>query len=84
MSEKSRFVALVFCVYLGIFGGHRFYVGKIGTAIIWLLTFGVFGIGWLVDLITILAGNFYDNKHKQVLAWFRASDAEGNVIRYYT
>jgi len=84
MSEKSRFVTLLFCAYFGFFGGHRFYVGKIGTGIIWLLTFGVFGIGWFVDLIVILAGNFYDKKHKQVLAWFRASDAEGNVIRYYT
>jgi TM2 domain-containing membrane protein YozV len=84
MSEKSRFVTLMFCIYLGIFGGHRFYVGKTGTGIIWLLTFGVFGIGMLVDLITILAGNFYDKNRKQVLAWFRASDAQGNVLRYYT
>ncbi|MBN1274157.1 MAG: TM2 domain-containing protein [Candidatus Aminicenantes bacterium] len=84
MSEKSRLSALLFCIYFGVFGGHRFYVGKVGTGIVWLLTFGVLGIGFLVDLITIISGSFYDSNNKPVLAWLRASDSEGNVTRYYT
>ena len=57
---KSKLVALLLCIFLGEFGIHRFYVGKIGTGLIWLLTFGFFGIGWLVDIFTIIFGAFRD------------------------
>lgn len=80
MSEKSRLVTFLMCLYFGIFGGHRFYVGKNGTGIVWLLTLGVFGIGLLVDLITILTGNFYDRSGKQILAWVKTVDADGKVL----
>jgi len=82
MSEKSRLVTLLLCWVFGIFGGHRFYVGKTGTAIIWLLTLGVLGIGFLVDLIMIILGKFYDAQNKPVMVWFRNVDAEGKVISY--
>jgi TM2 domain-containing membrane protein YozV len=82
MSDKSRLVALLLGVYLGMFGGHRFYVGKTGTGIVWLLTFGGFFIGYLVDLVAILTGNFYDKDGKKVLAWTRTCDSEGKVLHY--
>lgn len=82
MSEKSRLVSLLFCWFLGIFGAHRFYVGKTGTAVVWLLTLGCLGIGVVVDLVMILLGKFYDSQNKPVLAWFRNCDAEGRVISY--
>jgi TM2 domain-containing membrane protein YozV len=82
MSEKSRLAALCLCAWFGIFGGHRFYVGKIGTGIVWLLTFGCFFIGYLIDLILIVTGQFYDKNGKPVIAWMRRVDADGKVQDY--
>ena len=62
ISEKSKTMALVLSIigFFGVAGIHRFYVGKIGTGILWLLTLGWFEIGTLVDLIIIARGNFKD------------------------
>ncbi|MCD8181466.1 MAG: NINE protein, partial [Firmicutes bacterium] len=60
-SPKSRIVALLLCIFLGGLGAHRFYVGKVGTGILYLFTGGLFGIGWLIDFILILVGSFKDN-----------------------
>ena len=59
-SPKSRLAALVICFFFGVFGGHYYYVGKIGTGILYLFTFGLFGIGWLIDMIRIACGTFRD------------------------
>ena len=50
----NKWFSLALCFFLGIWGVHRFYEGKIGTGILWLLTFGMFGIGWFVDFWLIL------------------------------
>jgi TM2 domain-containing membrane protein YozV len=60
-SEKSFVAALILCILLGSLGVHRFYVGKIGTGILMLLTFGGLGIWTLVDIIVIAVGNFKDS-----------------------
>lgn len=64
VSEKSWIVTLVFCIFLGLIGFHRFYVGKGGTAILMLLTLGGFGIWTVVDLITIIIDSFTDDDGK--------------------
>lgn len=60
-SPKSKWLSLILAILLGWLGIHRFYAGKIFTGILWLLTFGVFGIGWLIDVIIILCGEFHDS-----------------------
>ncbi len=52
--EKNKWVALLLCIFLGIFGGHKFYEGKIGMGILYLFTGGLFGIGVIIDFISLL------------------------------
>ncbi|MBQ0083730.1 MAG: TM2 domain-containing protein [Clostridiales bacterium] len=51
---KNKWVALILCLFLGFFGAHKFYEGKAGMGILYLLTGGLFGIGVIIDFIVIL------------------------------
>lgn len=52
--KKDKGVALLLCFFLGVFGIHRFYEGKILTGLLWLFTFGLMGFGTLIDFIILL------------------------------
>lgn len=69
ISPKSRTVAALLCFFLGVFGIHRFYVGRIATGILYLLTWGVFGFGALFDFISILIGSFRDQYGSLIKNW---------------
>lgn len=60
-SDKSKMVALILCILGGFFGLHYFYVGRIGKGLLYLCTAGLFGIGWVIDIIVIATGGFKDN-----------------------
>ena len=75
--QKDFLVAWLLSLFLGVFGADRFYLGKIGTGVIKLVTFGGVGIWWLIDLIMILAGKVRDKngnalegyESKKKVAW---------------
>lgn len=52
--QCDKWTAFFLCLFLGVIGAHRFYEGKIGTGILYLCTFGLCGVGALIDLIIIL------------------------------
>ena len=68
-SEKRILPAAILCFFLGFLGVHRFYVGKIGTGILQLVTFGGLGIWAFVDFIMIVIGSFRDADGKKLDQW---------------
>jgi len=72
-SDKQLLITLLLSIFVGAFGIHRFYVGKIGSGIAMLLLTLSFigllvtGIWALIDIITIATGNFKDKEGKLVL-----------------
>ena len=52
--EKNKWIAFLLCLFLGGLGAHKFYEGKVGMGILYLLTLGLFGIGALVDCFILL------------------------------
>jgi TM2 domain-containing membrane protein YozV len=65
--QKSWVVALLLCFFVGMLGVHRFYVGKVGTGVLQILTFGGLGVWVLIDFIMIIVGKF-DDKNGRPLA----------------
>lgn len=65
-SDKDKWVAFFLCLFLGVLGVHRFYVGKVATGILWIfltaITSGLWGIAVFVDLIFIVMGKFKDKQ----------------------
>ncbi len=77
-STRSRLAAALLCFFLGWIGAHRFYVGKMGTGLLMVLTLGGFGIWSLIDLILILCGAFTDAAGLRLSAWMPAEAAAGS------
>lgn len=51
---RNKWVALLLCIFLGFFGGHKFYEGKAGMGILYIFTGGLFCIGVVIDFIALL------------------------------
>ena len=69
VSDKSRLAAALLCWFLGTLGIHRFYVGKIGTGVLMIVTLGGVGIWTIIDFIVILIGSFRDKDGKALQNW---------------
>jgi len=69
VSDKKILPAFLLCFFLGMFGAHRFFVGKIGTGVLQLLTLGGLGIWTLIDFIMIIVGSFTDKEGNKLTEW---------------
>ncbi len=68
-SKKSKTVALLLCVFLGTLGIHHFYAGKAAMGVLYLLTGGIIGIGWIIDIILIVTDNYTDSFGDKITNW---------------
>jgi TM2 domain-containing membrane protein YozV len=68
-SEKRILPAALLCFFFGVFGAHRFYAGKTGTAVLQLFTLGGLGIWAMIDFIMILTGSFTDDDDNKIVEW---------------
>ncbi len=60
-APKRKWTAFWLCLFFGLFGAHRFYVGKWPSGFLWLMTVGVGTLGWFSDLFKILFNGFRDS-----------------------
>ncbi|MEO5824614.1 MAG: TM2 domain-containing protein [Gemmatimonadales bacterium] len=79
-SPKSRLTAVILAAILGIFGAHRFYVGRTRSAILMPLTIGGLGLWYLYDLIMISAGSFRDAEGRLVTNWETEDEHLGGAL----
>jgi TM2 domain-containing membrane protein YozV/predicted Ser/Thr protein kinase len=68
-SDKLLLPAFLLAFFFGVFGAHRFYVGKPGTAILQLFTLGGLGIWAAIDWILILCKSFTDGQGRRITRW---------------
>ncbi len=70
-TEKSWVVAYLLAWFLGVFGIHRFYLGKIASGIAQMLTFGGCLIWSLIDFICLSFNNFKDSEDKKLIGYIK-------------
>jgi TM2 domain-containing membrane protein YozV len=62
--RSNFYPTFILALFLGSFGVHRFYTGKIKSGILQLITFGGCGVWWLVDMVLLLLGKFKDKNNQ--------------------
>ena len=65
-SQKDYYTLLILSFFFGILGVDRFYLGKVPTGILKLITFGGMGIWAMIDLIIVVVGSAKDKSGKKI------------------
>lgn len=66
VSPCNKWVDFWLCFFLGFFGVHKFYEGKIGTGLLYIFTFGICGLGVIVDMLIILGNGAKDKSGRKI------------------
>ena len=69
---KTKLAAFLLWFFLGWLSMHRFYLGKVGSGIFYLLTGQLFGLGWIIDLF-LLSGMVENYNNKRELKNIKAT-----------
>ena len=69
ISPKNGMLMAALCLLFGIFGAHRFYAGKTGTAVLQLFTLGGLGVWATIDFLFILFAEFTDADGRKIDPW---------------
>lgn len=71
ISTRRRSVSLLICIFGGLFGLHRFYVGRWVTGILMMLaTLAHVGVvWWVIDLVWLSIGSFRDAQGRRIAEW---------------
>lgn len=84
MKPQRHYLAVFFLSFLwGVFGVDRFYLGKVGTGLLKLLTFGGFGIWVAVDLILIMGGKVTDKQGRPLLQYQEYKGFTRKLVLWY-
>jgi len=84
-NKQRHFLAVFFLSFMwGTFGADRFYLGKYGTGILKLVTFGGFGLWTLIDLALIMNGAMRDRQGKEMLEFERYKKFAGRTVLIFS